>query len=311
MLLARTSLSVFCISCIFATWTPRHHAQQESRLRERVAMVADSLASGRFESENLNMMGREPVLSDQFRRFAFLADSATTEELFALTRHKGPVVRCYAFDALAYRHPPRFLEFLHQHLADTACFRTRFFDVISSSTVSEHLVESTASIYLRNYVPDSAEYSFIRELAQTKRVPRALIALAQFRRAQDTDLIGSYLEEPRSRFYGIQAIARFPAESFFSRLKQLYEEELSQPLPSLMMLIALYDAIVQYHRPEAISMLNDALSLSDDYAAKIHRIALSVAFSRHSYNYFHSIRKKIALSKDEQDAVQELLMHPE
>ena len=311
MLSTRSSLIVLCITCMFATPTPQHHAQQGSQLRERIARIADSLSSGHFESENLNMMGREPILSDQFRRFAFLADSATTEELYTLTHHKSPVVRCYAFDALAYRHPSGFLKFLDQQLADTARFQTRFFDVGGFSTVSAHLVESTASIYLRNYVPDSAEYSFIRKMAGAKRVPNALIALAQYRRPQDADLIGTYLDEPRWSFYGIQAITRFPLESFFSRLKQLYEEQLSRPLPSLEMLIALYEAIVQYHRPEVLSMLNDALSLPDDYAVKIHRVALSVAFSRHSDNYFDSVRKKITLSKNEQDAVQELLAHPE
>jgi hypothetical protein len=146
-----TVLPLLCIA-LFRNSILSVDAHDGSELRGVISMVADSIATGDFESENLNMMGREPIHSNQFRRFVYLADSATTEELYALTHHKSPVVRCYAFDALAYRHPSGFLRTIDQEQGDTSKFRSRFFDVANFASVKEHLNESTVSIY-RTVIP--------------------------------------------------------------------------------------------------------------------------------------------------------------
>jgi len=306
-----STLSIITAICVLTVPTPQQVVYGQLRLRAPVERVADSLSTGRFESENLNMMGREPVHSEQFRRFVYLADSATTEELYALTRHESPVVRSYAFDALAYRHPPRFLVLVDKQQTDTAGFASQFFDMGSYTTVAKHLIQSAVPIYLRNYVPDSSDYSVLRDMAVTKRVPNALIALAQFKSLQDTGLIISYLDDRRSIVYGLQAISRFPSASFFFRVTRVCKDQLALPLPSLHILVPLYEALVQYQRAEALTSLHDALSVTDDFAGSLHRVALSVALSKHHSSFFDSLRDKLSLTPEEGNAVQELLRNPD
>ena len=148
-------------------------------------------------------------------------------------------------------------------------------------------------------------------MAATKRVPNALIALAQFRRLEDTELIGSYLNERRWMLDGLEAIGRFPADLFFVRLQQIHGDQLSQPLPSLQILVSLYEALVQYQSEASLTTMKDGLSAADDFAASMNRVVLPVALARHPSSYFESVREILTLSQVEKNAVQQMLANPD
>jgi hypothetical protein len=155
------------------------------------------------------------------------------------------------------------------------------------------------------------EYSSIREMASTKRVPYALIALAQFRRPEDIELIGSYLNERRWMLYGLKAIGRFPDDLFLVRLEQIHGDQLSQPLPSLQILVSLYEALVQYKSEASLTTMKDDLSAADDFAASMNRVALAVALARYPSTYFESVQEMLILSQVEKNAVQQMLANPD
>lgn len=84
---------------------------------------------GQALCETLTDMERENVFSDvgvgrgfnkdkQRKRFDKLKVEATDEELLALTDDPSPVLRCYAFLALADKHHPDVFAVLLRHLAD-------------------------------------------------------------------------------------------------------------------------------------------------------------------------------------------------
>lgn len=282
-------------------------APQQSALRPYIQSLADSLGKGRLESPNLNMMGREPIPSDQFRRYATLCDSATTEELTYLTNDTSAVVRCYSFDALERRKPKGFLRLALNHMNDTAAFQVQFFDVVDWQTVSDHLKEVVLPEYFEANPPDTSEYALLRTLVISKEVPEAIIALAKFHKPEDVQIISSYFSDPRLQSLALIATREFPAEQLFSKLTDVHKALLSNDFPSLDICGPLYEAIVQYKTPETLSILKESLSNTKGFAQSIQKVAIYVALSKYPDPYFQDVKKLINLSLDEQRAADELL----
>jgi hypothetical protein len=63
-------------------------------------------------------VGRGYIKGEQRKRFDRLKQEATAEELLALTDDSNPVIRCYAFLALADKHHPDVFVILLRHFAD-------------------------------------------------------------------------------------------------------------------------------------------------------------------------------------------------
>lgn len=88
-----------------------------------VDMVAQSLWEVLTDMEQENIfcdvaVGRGYTKDKQRERFDRLKAEATAEELLALTDDPNPVLRCYAFLALADNHHPEVFAVLLRHLAD-------------------------------------------------------------------------------------------------------------------------------------------------------------------------------------------------
>lgn len=76
------------------------------------------------------LVGRAPIMPQQYLRFDLLRKQSTDAELTALLKHRAPVVRAYAFEALAERPNIDLFPLLLRHQQDTArlavscgCFR--------------------------------------------------------------------------------------------------------------------------------------------------------------------------------------------
>ena len=52
-------------------------------------------------------------------------------------------------------------------------------------------------------------------------------------------------------------------------------DQLSQPLPSLLILVSLYEALVQYKIEASVTTMKDRLSAAVDFAESMNRVALS------------------------------------
>jgi hypothetical protein len=280
---------------------------QASHPQTFIQGIADSLSQGEIESPNLNMMGREPIPSQQYRRYETLKDSATLEELAQLTNHSSAVVCCYAFDALSERKAPNFFQLVQSHLTDSANIRVHFFDVVSYVKVSDYLKKGALCHYFETSVPEEAQYSVVRDFATTKEVPEAIIALARFRKAGDEEVIISYFDDARLRVLAATASREFPSARLFPKLSQLHRQELSRDLPSLLFCVPLYEALVQYKVPETLSMLSTSLTEPQEFAASIHKVSIYVALTKYPDKFYQGIIDHIKLSPEEKKGVDEIL----
>lgn len=276
-------------------------------IRPYIQTLVDSIGKGSFEGPNLNMMGRKPIPSDQFRRYETLCDSATTEELTYLTSDTSAVVRCYSFDALVQRKPEGFLRLALKHLSDRAAFKMRSFDVVDWETVSDYLKNVVLLKFFETNVPDTSQYTTIRNLSVSKEVPGAVIALAKFRKPQDIQVVSSYFSDSRLGRLALIATEEFPAEQLFDKVVEVRNKLVSSDFPSLDLCIPLYEAMVQYKTDETRSLLKESLSKTTGFAQSIQKIAIYVALTKYPGTYFQGVKALITLSPDEQQAADELL----
>lgn len=64
------------------------------------------------------LIGKGGVPSEQWDKYNQLKETATIDQLVALTDHKNSAVRCYAFHALAAKHSDKIFPVLLKHLND-------------------------------------------------------------------------------------------------------------------------------------------------------------------------------------------------
>jgi hypothetical protein len=148
-------------------------------------------------------------------------------ELIALTDHHSPMVRCYAFMALAFRGDVDLFPIVLAHLSDTETVHTLICDRGSYERVGDIMIETAVShrfvgksrqldslqraqldsvlVFVPNELdareevlvrikPHDNWYTRIREMVIREHHGGALIALAKYRRPQDIALILSFLD---------------------------------------------------------------------------------------------------------------------
>jgi hypothetical protein len=93
----------------------------------------------RIESAHLGPAG---IASDQWKRYEQLQKAATRNQLTALTDHKNPAVRCYAFQALVQRHSENVFVVLMNHLKDTAIVETQSGCIVEECSVSGIFIDA-------------------------------------------------------------------------------------------------------------------------------------------------------------------------
>ena len=234
---------------------PKHQPRWEGRqeVEEIVEKIASSSA---VASAGVGYLGaRLPV----YDRFLDLGRVATTDELATLTSHARPVVRVYAFWALAAREGIDPWPILLDHVGDDELVATEFGCSVSQATVGDLFIEgltsgsfvpterqldaerrkilwstlvtlpnrlSARARALREIGPDLTLYAKVRVLLSDPVYgPDALVALAKYSRVDDVDLIARELDgrtdEDLEPAY--RAIAEFPHPAFLAPLERALE----------------------------------------------------------------------------------------
>jgi hypothetical protein len=280
---------------------------QEDTKDTQLNSIVRLLSNGSLEGAQIGMMGHGAHTSEQYTRFRYLSDSASTDELAQLTNHSSPVVRCYAFDALAMRCYPKVLPLAQSHFNDTIKVERIVFDMVSTMTVAEYIKRETLPHFMRRWEPTPKDHDLLKDLCQNKTVPSAIVSLARLRNPEDESIILQYLADKRMRGLALEAIVHFPSEKFFSDLKSLYEEQLAEVLPRLEVCAPLYQSLLKYPSKETLSMLEKGSKLDDYFSGAIHRVAIYVALKRNNDEYYSPLRESLNLSEVELQSAQELL----
>jgi hypothetical protein len=187
----------------------------------------------------------------------------TIEEMKLLSSHENPIVRSYAFKALAELSETEAFEVVKQHLNDSILINTAFGCFRETETVGDAFV----SIYhaaLNNYVSAHMEhrrildslivitpnrlkcrgeaaqrlgtidayYSRVRELALNDGIFKAIVALARYRKDEDVEqLLNAKIKDRPFRSQSLSArlyvVEQFPHEGFLPFLEQHLDRELS------------------------------------------------------------------------------------
>jgi hypothetical protein len=115
-------------------------------LSPKVKIIVQTLASrNEVMGEYIGIVGRK---SPQWESFDSLKNLATIEELKILTNDNSPVVRCYAFWALADKRDTSVFGILLNHLTDTVRVETLFADVGGLPMVADFFLNLAARKYL-------------------------------------------------------------------------------------------------------------------------------------------------------------------
>lgn len=252
------------ILLILATQTCFAQKSNSALLSEGLQKLCDQIAeNGKYEC---SIIAFPDERSAQWDRFIELKKNAASEELVLLTHHHNPVVRCYAFQALAERKDPKTFGVLLQHLNDLEKIEhvcggmssiggtvgDFFLSIVTSKygyedaiklNVSEQkqidsilLFDPEIKLFaqtglLWRIVPDPKYYDRLKEIYQRGEGNdlNALVALSKYRRESDKALIIERLERfSKSQIIGLWAVRNFPDTTFFPYLQKIQQLEIAK-----------------------------------------------------------------------------------
>lgn len=82
-----------CLTLTF--WSVHSFARDTTEIRKQIMKVAKQIA--KYKTVDNKAVGFAGQTSEQYKRFYFLSQQATDNELLALTDHDNPKVRAYSF----------------------------------------------------------------------------------------------------------------------------------------------------------------------------------------------------------------------
>jgi len=219
----------------------------------------------------------------QFDNFTELQRIATKSELRELTNYPNGVVRCYSFWALTYDTTTHLLPILIKHISDSESISTMFGCIVSKDKAGDFFYSlatpenlTTAEFeYLDSlliYTPNNLGakenaisrakqsetfYTRARQLVLNENNQSALVALAKFKREQDTSLIlNNNLKDNQygPLFFTYKAISEFPNTAFLPLLKKSLYEAIDETHWSTEW-SEMYKAIASFRNDTALQLL--------------------------------------------------------
>ncbi|MDJ1480006.1 hypothetical protein QNI16_05870 [Cytophagaceae bacterium YF14B1] len=287
-------------------------------------LVARIAKSNRIESSHI---GRAGSLSDQWVRSEQLKKIAPTTILISLTNHKNAVVRCYAFQALAYRHHQAMFTILLNHLSDTTkiniqsgCLgmqqRTGDFFIhtvvqddkdMYTLTTKEHATLDSILLYDDKIILDSRYailwkmnpiakyYPRIRYLAHYRKNTAALFALAKYQKQTDKKLIASFFNDPDTQADALYAVREFPDPDFYPYVKKVFEQEWKEKLYDYSKWRICYQVLAQYPNDETMEIFKRTLLVKDEFRYETLCQYLLVAIKKYPNELYKPIETRIKL----------------
>jgi hypothetical protein len=272
---------------------------------------------GVVTSHSVGDDGREP---EQWRRFQRLRNQASAERMIELTKHRSPVVRCYAFRGLAIANHPGLFTVLQRAVCDTAIVRTfmgsdvseervgdyalgavspRHFDFARGYRLSkdEHRVVDSLLLHrpglrlrARRWMldvlePRPEEHARLRDLVLVEKEFAALPALLRLRRDTDVELVHQALGSRSLDLLlaGLRAVEAFPADTLYPPLVQMFVEmrrDRKEVMPEFRRLCI---ALAAYPRAPTVALFTTAIEdrTSPRWAYAASAIKLGLTLHRH------------------------------
>lgn len=235
-------------------------------------------------------LGQAKEANIPYDLFSEICAVAKKKELLLLLDHASPIVRGYAFWALALQGKPRLYPLLTRHLTDTQFVAIQidtrkekikladfYVEVATSPDLAPEVVklsakqrdkldellidkryplEATANALLRS-APTPERYDRFRQLVQEGSLP-AMVALAGYQKAEDLALILSCKaanpSHPQTDAYFYQAVERFPHPDFLPVLEADLRRKLEAATP-LDQFEPLFQALISYENEAALALL--------------------------------------------------------
>ncbi len=316
--------------------TPKYAVAQ--LIRPSVDSLAAAIAQDSIiTSDAVGIAGTMP---DQWRRFEQLKATAADTELQVLTDHYAAAVRCYAFQALADRYHGSVFPTLLRHIDDTARVTTFFGCIFSTNDVTadyflnvvtpelidleayklspaERAQVDSILLYrpgislqakadlLARLAPEEKHYSQVRELAQAKDYPQALLALGRFKKLADISLIRRGLRDPKKTYWALYAVRGFPDTAFFPVLVQVFEREWKHKYYDYAVWRMLYQALARYPQKETYRLFERTVKSRDRFRYQTLGTSLQLALERFPDPLFEPLRQHIRLDEFHRNELEE------
>lgn len=297
--------------------------------------IVDGLEEGnRVESSHIGFAGSP---SSQWAKYEQLKKIATNDQLIALTDHKNPTVRCYAFQALAAKRSDKTFSVLLKHLNDTSIIQTQsgcigmsqftgdyFINVVTPNYIEIDIYKlnqkekeildsillndksisiSAKSAVLETLPPTAGNYARIKQLVIDERNESALRTLAKYQKKTDKELIASFFKDENTQSSALYAVREFPDDYFYSFVVKVFEQEWKQEQYDYPKWRICYQALAKYPRPETIELFERTTKSKDEFRYETLCEYLLVAITKYPNKLYDPIKAKIKLSSYQMEEV--------
>lgn len=302
-------------------------------VRPQISSLAKQIAeTGMYTGGSITVSkdGFSPGPSKADYAFHEIKKIATEDELIRLCNHKNPVVRSYAFIALAEQKSNKTFEILLSHLTDTeyvishlGCIRDEqkvgdfFIEVVTaqypnptgyklsqkekiyldSALIFNPLIrlDSKLSIFKRNKSKEEY-YKLLKQYYEGEKKWIYLVQIAKYQKNEDINLILSLLNDNdlKEQKLGLTAVQFFPHIDFFPSIEKIYQRQIQKINQNSGPFIStLYLALVQYKSEYSKKLIIDALRSLDKRVQKYHMSAIQEALSRYPSPIYLSVLEEI------------------
>ena len=291
--------------------------------------IVNSIEKGnRVESSHIGYAGSP---SSQWKRYEQLKKIATSDQLVALTEHKNPAVRCYAFQALAASHSDKTFEVLLKHLNDTTVVETQFGCIVTEILTGDYFIDVLTpdyietdvyklntterifldsilindksiklfakSIVLKYLGPTVENYVRIRQLVSEERDEFALQTLAKYKKQTDRELIASFFKNDDTQFSAISAVREFPDDYFYPFVKKVFEQEWEKERYDYDKWKKCYQALANYPSIETLELFDKTVKCKDKFRYNTLCTYLLVAITKYQNKLYEPIKASIKLDE--------------
>lgn len=339
--LMRYIFIVITVSILGCHPNSRNNHSEDSKAIAQIVLAIERGNS--VESAHIGFVGTP---SSQWNLYERLRKVASEEELVKLTDHKNAVVRCYSFQALAYKRSKNVFPILLKHLRDTATIETLsgdvgmtqltgdyFLDVVTPKYIEldvykltqeersivdsilandDSVAISSRGMVLQNLAPVEKNYTRIRQLVTRDQNTSAIISLARYKRAEDRELISSFFADREMKYSALFAAREFPDDYFFPFVKKAFEDEWKyseQKGYDYPMWRMLYQTLARYPNPQTLKLFERTLQTKDEFRYNTLCTNLMTAITKYPDKAFNSIKERIKLPENYLNDVKEQLSY--
>lgn len=298
--------------------------KQTYRLNERVKNAVERIDNYGIMQDDIPGLGAK--VCPQWENYKVLKSVASINDLIALTDYKNPVVRCYAFYALAEQKYKNIYPLLLKHLYDTDIVNTEsgccgerkkvgdiYYEKVcplesgSDTLITIQQIHQIDSILLfdkrinlearaqllRNLHPDIKYYNRIHEILIINRVPEAVLVLARYKNQNDIPLIKQCLYNESTQYFAIYGVREFPDTAFYSVLTNMFAKNWNNDRRIYFEWRILLQALAKYPTDNTVNLFKKSLENNDRFIVGDNKVCLAIALKKYPNKLFEPLINKV------------------